>query len=186
MIDGCIRGDLLVQKSFYYQYYPILMRICVRYATNKEDAEQWVHDGFVKIFASLPKYKHEGSFEGWLKKIMVRLCIDNLRTQNAQKHEIENNTVYDSDPAPDVHYVHNDFTLKTDADDLLRIINLLPEKQKMVFNLIVFEDYTHKEVAALLNITENHSYLLLYQARQQLKTHLQKHVEKKEVKYEQK
>ena len=186
MIDGCIRGDLLVQKSFYYQYYATLMRICVRYAPAKEDAEQWVHDGFIKIFSSLDTYSHQGSFEGWLKRIMVRLCIDKVRTLNTRKHEIENTTVYNNDSVEDVQYVQNDFMLKTDTDDLLRIINLLPDKQKMVFNLIVFEDYTHKEVATLLQITENHSYLLLHQARQQLKTHFQKHVAKKDLKYEQK
>jgi RNA polymerase sigma-70 factor (ECF subfamily) len=186
VIDGCIRGDLLVQKSFYYQYYATLMRICIRYAPTKEDAEQWVHDGFVKIFASLSSFGHQGSFEGWLKKIMVRLCIDKIRTLNTRKSEIDNTTVYDSDSVADVQYVHNDFVVKTDADDLLRIINLLPDKPKMVFNLIVFEDYTHKEVAALLQITENHSYLLLHQARQQLKTHFHNHVAKKDLKYEQK
>lgn len=160
------------------------MRICVRYATTKEDAEQWVNDGFIKIFASLTQYQYLGSFEGWMKKIMVRFCIDQLRSQNAQKHGVENNTIYNEHEFTDnSHYVDNNIIQKIGADDLTRIINTLPEKQKMVFNLHIFEDYSHKEIAPLLQITENHSYWLLHQARKQLKNILQ-HTKKQELKYE--
>lgn len=160
------------------------MRICVRYTTSREDAEQWVHDGFVKIFASLPQYQYLGSFEGWMKKIMVRLCIDQIRTLNTQKHGVENNTIYNEHQFTDTsHYVDNHIVQKIGADDLIRIINSLPEKQKMVFNLHVFEDYSHKEIAPLLQITENHSYWLLHQARKQLKNILQQ-TKKPELKYE--
>ena len=176
-----------MQKSFYQKYYSKLMHICVRYAPAREDAEQWVHDGFIKIFSCLHLFRYQGSFDGWMKKIMVRMCIDQLRTQNTQKFGVENNTVYnDHDIADDQHYVNNDFLLKTDADALLQIINTLPDKQRAVFNLIVFEDYSHKEIATALDITENHSYHLLHQARKQLKNALQQQSEKKELKYEQK
>lgn len=162
------------------------MRICIRYASGREDAEQWVHDGFLKIFGSLHSYQRLGSFEGWMKRIMVRLCIDQLRAQNTKKFAIENNTVYaDNDMPESSSYVNNDFLAKTDAEDLVRLINTLPDRQKLVFNLIVFEDYTHKEVAEMLQITENHSYLLLHQARKQLRNNFQKHAAK-QLRYEQK
>lgn len=186
MISGCIRGDLLMQKSFYYRFYPVLMRICIRYAHGREDAEQWVHDGFIKIFDRLPTYQHKGSFEGWVKRIMVRLCIDHLRAQNTRKFETENSTVYpDKEIAEDTYCVTNDFLAKTEAEDLLCMVNSLPDKQRVVFNLIVFEDYSHKEVASLLRITENHSYLLMHQARKHLKKTFQQQAEKK-LKHEQK
>lgn len=175
-----------MQKSFYYDYYALLMRIAIRYAPSREDAEQWVHDGFLKIFASLSTYQYLGSFDGWMKKIMVRLCIDQLRTHKTQKFELTNNIIYDdSGWEQDVNYVDNDFIQKTAADDLIRMISFLPDKQKLVFNLIVFEGYTHPEVSGLLNITENHSYLLLHQARKQLKNIIQKQIEPQKVKYEQ-
>lgn len=162
-----------MQKSFYYQYYPVLMRICIRYAPAREDAEQWVHDGFLKIFASLPTYQHLGSFEGWLKKIMVRLCIDQLRMQHTRKFATENSTFYNYEHLPEgIHQVNNDFIEKTKAEDILGMINKLPDKQRVVFNLVVFEDYSHKETAELLQITENYSYLLLHQARKQLQESL--------------
>lgn len=174
-----------MQKLFYYEYYALLMRIGIRYAPSREDAEQWVHDGFLKIFAQLPAYRHLGSFDGWMKKIMVRLCIDQLRTYNTQQFETTNNTVYDDRSREDASYVDNDFIHKTSADELIRMISFLPDKQKLVFNLIVFEDYSHKEVAGLLHITENHAYLLLHQARKQLRNMIQKQPERQNKAYEQ-
>lgn len=161
------------------------MRIGIRYAPSREDAEQWVHDGFLKIFTQLPAYRHLGSFDGWMKKIMVRLCIDQLRIYNTQQFETTNNTVYDDRSWEDASYVDNDFIHKTSADELIRMISFLPDKQKLVFNLIVFEDYSHKEVAGLLHITENHAYLLLHQARKQLKNMIQKQPERQNKEYEQ-
>lgn len=166
-----------MQKLFYYEYYALLMRIGIRYAPSREDAEQWVHDGFLKIFASLSTYRHLGSFEGWIKKIMVRLCIDQLRAHNTGQSAIVQHTVYEDQGWEDAGYVDNDFISRTSADELVRMIGFLPDRQKLVFNLIVFEDYSHKEVAGLLHITENHAYLLLHQARKQLKNMIQKPTE---------
>lgn len=161
------------------------MRICIRYAGAKEDAEQLVHDGFIKIFASLPQYQYLGSFEGWMKRIVVRLCIDHIRAQNAQKNEVEHNTVYnDYAHADERHYTDNSILQKIGVEELVILINRLPAKQRMVFNLHVFEDYSHKEIAPLLQISENHSYWLLHQARKQLKDALQHYNNKKTLKHE--
>jgi RNA polymerase sigma-70 factor, ECF subfamily len=159
-----------MQRQFYNTYYPILMRICTRYAKNRMDAEQWVHDGFIKIFQSLPQFQHFGSFEGWLKRIMIRTCIDNIRAQSTLKHETQNNTIYLDDNLPqDLDYINNEALEKASANDIIMMLNTLPEKQKIVFNLYVFEDYSHKEIASLLHISDNNSYWLLHQARKQLK-----------------
>lgn len=174
-----------MQREFYYQYYSTLMRICVRYSKNELDAEQWVHDGFIKIFGCLSQYQFLGSFEGWLKKIMVRFCIDQIRAQNRQKNEVENNTVYNDHSYTDNdHFIDNHVLEKFSAEDMTSVINNLPDKQRMVFNLHVFEEYSHKEIAPMLQITENHSYWLLHQARKQLRETLQKQVPKKTLKYE--
>lgn len=174
-----------MQRSFYYRFYPVLMRICIRYAPSREDAEQWVHDGFIKIFSSLSKYQRTGSFEGWVKKLIVRYSIDQWRTLQTRKFETENSTVYiNEDPNLNTPFVSNDFFRKAEGEDLLKLIQSLPEKPRMVFNMIVIEDFSHKEVAETLQITENHSYLLLHQARKQLRHLLQK--PSKKCKYEQK
>jgi RNA polymerase sigma-70 factor, ECF subfamily len=174
-----------MQREFYYFYYPELMRVAIRYAPAREDAEQWVHDSFLKIFTSLDKYSNLGSFDGWVKKITVRVCLDNLRKNNAQKNEVEMNTVYkDQDLADQAGYINNDIVSKMSAESVLQLLNTLPEKQKTVFNLHVFEDYSHKEIAVLLDITENNSYWLLHQARKNLKENISFSNKKKEVSHE--
>ncbi|MFA6057314.1 MAG: sigma-70 family RNA polymerase sigma factor [Taibaiella sp.] len=185
LIQGCMRGEAPMQREFYYFYFPVLMRLAVRYAPSREDAEQWVHDAFLKIFGSLDKYENLGSFEGWIKKITVRVCLDNLRKNSAQKNEIEMNTVYtDYDLADQAGYINNEVVSKMSAEGLLALLNTLPEKQKTVFNLHVFEDYSHKEIAALLHITENNSYWLLHQARKNLKENISVSNKKKELCHE--
>lgn len=163
-------GKPAMQKEFYYAWYNTLMKVAIRYAGNREDAEQWVHDGFIKIFGHLERFRNEGSFEGWIKKIMTRVCIDQLRSNNTLKFEVDNNTVYSNYELP-AHegFTDNEVLQKFSARDVLHLLNILPEKQKVVFNLHVFEGYNHKEISALLQITENHSYWLLHQARKTLR-----------------
>lgn len=170
VIDGCIRGIPSMQQEFYYAYYSTLMKVAVRYAGNREDAEQWVHDGFLKIFRHLEQFRGEGSFDGWIKKIMTRICIDHLRSGNALKFEIDQHTVYSNYEHP-AHegFIDNEVMQKFSARDVLNLLNILPEKQKVVFNLHAFEGYNHKEIAGILEITENHSYWLLHQARKTLR-----------------
>lgn len=170
VIEGCVRGDAGMQKELYYACYSDLMKVAIRYAGNREDAEQWVHDGFLKIFDHLGKFRFEGSFEGWTRKIMTRVCIDQLRSSNTLKFEIDQHTVYSNYENP-AHegFTDNEVLQKFSARDVLHLLNILPEKQKVVFNLHVFEGYNHKEIAALLQITENHSYWLLHQARKTLR-----------------
>lgn len=170
-----------MQRELYYFYFPVLMRIAIRYAPNKEDAELWVHDAFLKIFTSLDKYSNLGSFEGWLKKLTVRVCIDNFRRDNAQKNEVVMNTVYKEDLADSAGYIDNATFEKMNAESILALLNTLPERQKMVFNLNVFEGYNHKEIAKLLSITESNSHWLLHQARKTLKENITISYKKKEV-----
>jgi RNA polymerase sigma-70 factor (ECF subfamily) len=181
LINGCIKDDPFMQKLFYYEYYPVLMRICIRYAPTREDAEQWVHDGFLKIFAHLNTYQYLGSFEGWIRKIMVRLCIDQLRKHLSHQSGIAPVIIPNDPDWEQNHYVDNDFIYRTSADELIRMIARLPDRHKLIFNLLVFEEYSHKEMAGLLNITENHTYLLLHQARKQLKNMIQKQTEQKKA-----
>jgi len=174
-----------MQRELYYTYFSLLMRVAIRYAASRQDAEQWVHDAFLKIFGSLAQYGFTGSFEGWVRKITVRVCIDNLRKNQAQKNEVESRTVYDDrDLADHAGYIPNDIFAKMNAESVLQLLQTLPEKQKTVFNLHVFEDYSHKEIATLMEITENHSYWLLHQARKNLKENIIFARKKKEVPYE--
>lgn len=169
-----------MQKELYYTYYDTLMKVAVRYARAKEDAEQWVHDGFLKVFANLSQFRNQGSFEGWMRKIMTRTCIDQLRAARTLRFETEQHTVYSNYEIP-AHEGFTDNTVisKLSAEDMLHLLHVLPEKQKVVFNMHVFEEYNHKEIAAMLEITENHSYWLLHQARKNLKEQCSSLIKKK-------
>lgn len=172
-----------MQQTFYCTYYPLLMRIAIRYAIDSQEAEQWVHDGFLKVFRTLSQFEFKGSFDGWLKKLMVNVCLDNLRKQKTLKNSTNHHTLY-SDFAfveSEEYGVENHILEKYSFDNILTLLGKLNEKQRLVFNLSVFEEYSHKEIAEQLNITENHSYWLLHQARKNLKHILLQTNPKKEV-----
>ncbi len=183
MIRCCIQGDSRMQQSFYTTYYSMLMQIAIRYAVDRQEAEQWVHDGFLKVFHSLTQFEFKGSFDGWLKKIMVRVCLDNLRQQQALKNTTSHLTLYSDFTFTDNenYVVDNQILEKYSFENILSLLSQLNEKQRIVFNLSVFEAYSHKEIAAQLDITENHSYWLLHQARKHLKNILLQTNNKKEV-----
>ncbi len=170
MIDGCIRGDTRMQQAFYYHFYPMLMRICIRYAPNREDAEQWVQDSFLKLFRNLDKYEAWGSFEGWIKSIVTRVCLDHIRRSNTAAFEAEKYTVTTDKMellTEDVS-VRNEALHRYSGEAVLQLLKQLPEKQRVVLNLYVYEAYSHKEIAEMLRIRENYSHWLLHQAKKTL------------------
>jgi RNA polymerase sigma-70 factor (ECF subfamily) len=101
---------------------------------------------------------------------MSRVCLDQLRAINAMKNEVDKNTIYNTDSHLLESPIENEIHRKLSAADIVHILKKLPEKQKVVFNLYVFEGYSHKEIADVLTITENHSHWLLFQARKTLKS----------------
>lgn len=169
MIRECIRGDNRMCRAFYYQFFPTLMRVCVRYVSNREDAEQLVHDAFLKIFDHLESYKFNGSFEGWIKKITVNLCLDFIRKNQSIHKEIENMTVPTDWQESQIDFqIDEVVTAQFNYSDVLTTLNKLSEKYKLVFNLHVFEGYSFREIAQVLDIKENYAYWLMHQARKEL------------------
>lgn len=149
------------------------MQICSRYARRREDAEQWAHDSFLKIFMNLAHYRNLGSFEGWMKRIVVRTCIDHIRAAQTLKNEVESHTLYnDLEFSGQQPYTSNEVLKKISAESVAAFISTLPDKQRAVFNLHVFEGYPHREIAVLMSISENHCYWLLHEARKNLKKSL--------------
>lgn len=169
LIQQCMRGNTRMQKVFYNQYYPLIMSICKRYAPTTEDAEQWTHDAIIKIFSQLNAYLFKGSFEGWIRKITVRVCLDNMRSKNSWNGMIELKDHADTNLGTSVH---NDILSKISAAHLLYHLNQLPIKQKTVLNLFVFDECTVEEIAQTLNIKENYVYYLLHMGRKTLQNRL--------------
>lgn len=147
VIKGCKKGNSNAQASLYNRFAPTLYAVCLRYCANTYDAEDCLHDGFIKIFSKLDSYNGNGSFEGWIKRIMVNICIDKYRNR------YEFVPLNDSQKEEDV-----DVTLINDDEQfLIEAIQSLPPKYRAVFNLYAIENLKHKEIAQQLQISEGTS-----------------------------
>ncbi|WP_234462332.1 RNA polymerase sigma factor [Adhaeribacter terrigena] len=162
IIEGCKREEPAFQELLYNKYASRMMAVCSRYAKTRFEAEDVFHEAFVKVFKNIHTYQ-SGSFEGWMKRIFVNTAINNYR-QN-KKH-------YNHDEFG----VEHDFSSETDSvisgistQELLDIVNQLPEGYRLVFNMFAVEGYTHKEIGELLGIAEGTSKSQLAKAKQLLK-----------------
>ena len=147
------------QKQLFEQHSPKMLGVCRQYVKDLHHAEDLMLQGFLKVFTNLHKFKHEGSFEGWIRRIMVNTCISYLRKKN----------IVD---LSDEDYVFNDSATEslenTSVEDIQKLIDKLPEGYKMVFNLYAIEGYKHQEIAAKLGISESTSKSQLFKARKLL------------------
>ncbi len=177
LIEGCKNRDRKVQAFLYRRYYSDFLKVCFRYSANQQDAEQWMNDGFYKIFTRIDQFEYKGSFEGWMKRIVVHTCLDNLRSaihkHSSQLDEIdEQKAAYLKDN--DLHGPIQNLSYK----ELVALIHSLPTMHKTVFNLYVFDGYSHKEIAVKLNIKEGTSQWYVNQARELLKQRIPMHTSK--------
>jgi len=166
LIQGCLKGDAQSQERLYKTHYNTLLKICARYVTNLTDAESLMNDSFLKIFSNLHSYLGKGSFEGWMKRIAVNTCLDHLRTKEFgfSRKVVE---MKDFHSGAGFH-LEDDIIQNLEFNALLVMIQALPGKMKVVFNLYIFENYSHKEIGKAIGITENTSQWYLHQARKTL------------------
>lgn len=151
----------------YAKYAPTMLGICMRYARNKSEAEDILQDGFLKVFINLKTFRGEGSFEGWLKRIMVNTAIThNKQSMKHQYHTdidvIEEKLLVDENENDELT------NIKLPQETLINMIQNLPEGYRTVFNLYVFENFTHKEISEMLDISVNTSKSQLSKARRNL------------------
>lgn len=151
LIRGCLDGNRSAQKQFYEYLAPKMMGVCLRYAGDVEMAEDFLQEGFIKVFSNLKSYRSEGSIEGWVRRVMVNTALEILRKNDVLKHSVEIETAYTvSDELPDA------FRQLT-AEELLKHIQSLPAGFRTVFNLFAIEGYSHQEIAGMLDISEGTS-----------------------------
>ncbi|WP_194776751.1 RNA polymerase sigma factor [Pararhodonellum marinum] len=162
LIKACIRGERKAQKQLYETYSARFLAICFRYVKERDLAEDVMIEGFMKIFEKLPQYEAKGSFEGWMKRVMVTQSLLALRNNKYLSMEIN--------LEPEVE--NSQIQIETDhleTSDLMDLIKHLPVGYRTVFNLYAIEGYSHQEIAKLLGITESTSKSQLSRARQILK-----------------
>jgi RNA polymerase sigma factor (sigma-70 family) len=158
LLKGCLANSRIHQRAFYEKYAGKMYALCLRYARDVMEAEDFLQEGFVKVFARLDMYRSEGSLEGWVRKVIVNIVLQKLRSNKLQFVEIDAGKNYNEDGDTGVLG-----TLA--ADELLGLIKKLPLGYRTVFNLYVLEEYSHKEIAKELGITEGTSKSQLSRAR---------------------
>lgn len=151
IIENCLTGDRNSQRELYTFYAPKMYNICLRYAGNQSDAEDILQDSFVKLFNNLHKFRGEGSFDGWMRRIFVNTAIESIRRHKLGREAICENI---ENSVMDTNYGTMDKILHK---DILRTADLLSDGYKTVFNMYAVEGYSHKEIADTLGISESTS-----------------------------
>jgi len=160
IIDGCLSGNRRDQELLYRRYSPRLYAVCLQYSGNTEEARDVLQEGFIKIFENLSRFNHEGSFEGWMRRIIVNTALERYRN----RYYLNRVDDIDDVDEPEAQPGTDDFS-GLEAFDLLNMVMELPPKYRMVFNLYAIEGYSHKEIGSKLNISEGTSKSNLSRAR---------------------
>lgn len=151
LIEACKNNDVRAQKLLYEAFARKMMSVCLRYADNREMAEDFLQDGFIKVFSSIRSYSYEGSFEGWMRRIFVNTALEALRKNDLLRNGVELNAL---EPQQEADYSAVE---KISADELMELIAQLPPGFRTVFNMFAIEGYSHREIAETLNINESTS-----------------------------
>ncbi|MBN1387667.1 MAG: RNA polymerase sigma factor [Bacteroidales bacterium] len=152
ILEGCLKHDRLSQKMLFEKYSGILMGICVRYATDIPEAEDILQESLLKIYINIKDYSGEGSFIGWMRRIVINTAITYYHKNLKHKHYIEIEELYTSEGG-DNSYIGSRYT----DEELQKVLDLLPPGYKVVFSLYAIEGYKHKEIAEMLDIDVNTS-----------------------------
>jgi RNA polymerase sigma factor (sigma-70 family) len=169
IIKGCIQGKRKYQKLLFEKYYGKMKGVCMRYARDEDEAQDMVQNGFIKVFDKLAVYNFTGSFEGWVRRIMVNTAIDFIRKHKNNTYSLENEMTIQSESEDGIILNEELNELNFKAEKAIKAISELSAGYKMVFNLYVIEGYTHKEIAEYIGISEGTSKSNLAKAKQKLR-----------------
>lgn len=158
LIKDCKSGKQQAQSELYRKYAPQLFGVALRYARDKTEAEDSLHEAFITVFKKIEQYKGKGSFEGWMKRIVVNISLEKYRTRY-RLQTVEDITTFDK------RTYDEDVYDAINAEELMKLVVELPPKYKMVFNLYAIDGYNHKEIAEKLGISEGTSKSNLSRAR---------------------
>ena len=168
LINRCKANERKAQELLYKQFASKMMGVCLRYATDRMEAEDMLLIGFTKVFHKIADYRGEGSFEGWIRRIMVHSSIEYYRKHHKMMQLVE------LEEARNETSVNPLATARLEAKDLMALIQQLAPGYRIVFNLFAIEGYSHKEIAAITGITEGASKSQLSRARTVLKEQIVK------------
>ena len=176
LIRGCIKGQRKYQEILHRAFYSKMLVVCLRYAQNRAEAEDLLHDGFMKLYQKLPKYNHQGSFEGWIRRIITNNSIDFIRKRKEFTVGItSDNENFINDRQDDSKETLEEIELnKFKAEQIIKAIQELTPAYKAVFNMYILDNMTHKEIAEELGISVGTSKSNLSKAKLKIKDILSK------------
>lgn len=151
ILQGCLKNSAKAQRSLYEKYSGKMLAVCYRYAHNREDAEDMLQEGFIKVFSQIHTFKSQGAFEGWIRRIVIHTCINNLKKNKKFKESVDlihaNSLQIREDTIPSI----------LQAKQVVECIRLLPIGYRTVLNLYAIEGFSHKEISEMLDIEESTS-----------------------------
>jgi RNA polymerase sigma factor (sigma-70 family) len=168
LVKECVKGSQRAQRALFERFAPKMLTVCLRYSKDQEQAEDILQDGFVKVFMKLSDFKMEGSLEGWIRRIMVNTALDQIRKNLKTLGDVSTDDVAYRLDTND-HIAENLM-----AEDLMKLIQQLPEGYKVVFNMFAIEGYSHAEIAEQLGVTESTSKSQYSRARAYLRERIEK------------
>ncbi len=166
LIQGCIRNERAAQEKLYRLFYPKMMALVRRYIDHDEQAEEVLNNGYLRAFQKIKQYNFQGSFEGWIRKIVFHAVADYVKQNAKYSNQI---LLVEKD-----ELVHKDHADKMYYDQLVRLVQALPDATRTVFNMYVMEGFTHKEIGNIVGISEGTSKWHLSEGRRILKEKIEK------------
>ncbi|MBK6619924.1 MAG: RNA polymerase sigma factor [Saprospirales bacterium] len=167
LIEGCIREDRRCQMEVFRRFAGKMIAVCRRYARHELEAEDILQDAFIKVFDNLGKFEFKGSFEGWVRRIVINTALKNFQRASFQKEQLGLDNFDEQSIEPEA--ISN-----LQEEELMDLITRLPDGYRVVFNLYVIEGFSHKEISDMLEIGESTSRSQLVKARKMLKEQIQK------------
>jgi len=158
LIQRCLNNEVLAQNELYRRFAGKMMGVCLRYAKNRDDAKDNLQDGFVRVYINLKSFKGDGSFEGWIKRIMINTAIKHYHKNLKFSNNIDIEAAYDVG-------FDNNVLGKMAVSELMQLVQTLPDGYRTIFNLYIIEGYQHNEIAEMLGISEGTSKSQLARAR---------------------
>lgn len=162
IIAECASGKMRAQEKLYRMFASKMFAVCLRYSRDNAEAEDNLQEGFIKVFSSIKSFRHEGSFEGWMRRIMVNVSLEKFRKQQVM-YPVEDVSIYENQQYSDE--IMDDIS----AQELMELIQELPPRYRMVFNLYVIEGMNHEEISREMKISVGTSKSNLARAREILK-----------------
>lgn len=168
IVEGCVKGDRRAQETFFKMYYGKMYSVCLRYFTDKDSAQEVLQDGFIKVFDKLDLFDFRGSLEGWMRRIISNTAIDAIRKAKRNPFLSDRDTDFKTPIENPMEEKEKLDLLSLKSSIAMEAIHRLSPAYRTVFNLYVFEEYSHKEIAEILGISEGTSKSNLAKARMNL------------------